>query len=92
MPNLMKCGGVRKFVVFKEADIELLPDTARDRVRDGLRFTDIVLAQVRHHTGRNPRPEYIVINTDEPYINEIIDVLKRHGHWGTATPAQEGGG
>lgn len=26
--------------------------------------------------------EYIVINKDEPYANEVIDILKRNGHWG----------
>lgn len=23
---------------------------------------------------------YIVINTDEPFVNEVIDILKRNGH------------
>lgn len=31
----------------------------------------------------NPTPNtYIVINTDEPYANEIIEIMKKHGHWG----------
>ena len=25
---------------------------------------------------------YLVINTDEPYADEVIAILKRHGHWG----------
>jgi len=25
--------------------------------------------------------EYLVINTDEPYAEEIIEILKRNGHW-----------
>ena len=28
-----------------------------------------------------PTPEYIVINADEPYIQEIIDILKKYNHW-----------
>lgn len=24
---------------------------------------------------------YIVVNMDEPYIEEVIEVLKRNGHW-----------
>ena len=30
---------------------------------------------------KDPEPQYIVINTDEPYIDEIINVMKKHGHW-----------
>lgn len=29
-----------------------------------------------------PINQYIVVNTDEPFIDEIIDVLKRNGKWG----------
>ncbi|GAB3065365.1 hypothetical protein ACFOU0_12270 [Salinicoccus sesuvii] len=25
---------------------------------------------------------YIVINQDEPYADEVIEILKRNGHWG----------
>lgn len=35
----------------------------------------------RHSKGKDPYPNYIVINTDESYIEEIIDVLRKHGHW-----------
>jgi hypothetical protein len=24
---------------------------------------------------------YLVINTDEPYADEIIEILKKNGHW-----------
>ncbi|MBU5245282.1 hypothetical protein KQI37_06165 [Bacillus halotolerans] len=24
---------------------------------------------------------YCVINQDEPYINEVTDIMKKHGHW-----------
>lgn len=26
--------------------------------------------------------KYLVVNTDEPYADEVIEILKRHGHWG----------
>lgn len=35
-------------------------------------------------TGRNPEPQYIVINRDEPYIDEIIDVMRHNGQWDEA--------
>lgn len=25
---------------------------------------------------------YLVINTDEPYADEVIEIMKKHGHWG----------
>ncbi|WIT26935.1 hypothetical protein [Bacillus phage SPbetaL1] len=24
---------------------------------------------------------YVVINQDEPYIDEVTDIMKKHGHW-----------
>ncbi|MNO23016.1 hypothetical protein D3C76_128080 [compost metagenome] len=38
----------------------------------------------RKADGKKPASDnkYIVINTDEPYAQEIVEVLKRHGHWG----------
>ncbi|WP_433961310.1 hypothetical protein [Bacillus cabrialesii] len=24
---------------------------------------------------------YVVINRGEPYINEVTDIMKKHGHW-----------
>lgn len=35
----------------------------------------------RKMLGKDPEPEYIVINIDEPYIDEIVAVLQKHGHW-----------
>lgn len=32
--------------------------------------------------GGNNEKTYIVINTDEPYADEIIEIMKRYGHWG----------
>lgn len=29
---------------------------------------------------------YIVINTDEPYASEVVDILKENGHWGEGDP------
>ena len=26
--------------------------------------------------------EYLIINTDEPYALEIVEILKKNGHWG----------
>ncbi|WP_339314624.1 hypothetical protein [Paenibacillus sp. FSL R10-2734] len=31
---------------------------------------------------------YVVINVDEPYIDEIIDTMAVNGHWGLVEKAQ----
>jgi len=31
---------------------------------------------------KEPFNSYAVINIDEPYTGEIIEIMKRHGHWG----------
>lgn len=38
----------------------------------------------RVEEGKQPASEntYVVINTDEPYIDEIIETMKYNGHWG----------
>lgn len=25
---------------------------------------------------------YVVINTDEPYADQVIEIMKKNGHWG----------
>jgi 3'-phosphoadenosine 5'-phosphosulfate sulfotransferase len=31
---------------------------------------------------KKPNNKYIVINTDEPYADEIVEILKKNNHWG----------
>ena len=35
----------------------------------------------REEDGKNPFNNYIVINIDEPYINDVVAVLESNGHW-----------
>lgn len=41
--------------------------------------------QGRFKDGRTTDNTYIVVNTDETYIDEIIEVLKLHNAWGEET-------
>jgi hypothetical protein len=79
MKELLRCGGVKKHIVIKFEDlkhinsifkIEMLKNDLKD-IRTG-----------RKTEGKEPCPEYIVINTDEPYIQEVIEILKKNSHWG----------
>lgn len=76
----MKCGKKLKYVVIKLDDltkyvpvivkIKLL-ETMLDDIKEG-----------RKADGKAPVNEYIVVNTDEPYAGEVIEILKRHRAWG----------
>ncbi|MEE4580558.1 hypothetical protein V2V06_21205 [Paenibacillus polymyxa] len=35
----------------------------------------------RKNDGKLPVNAYLVINVDEPYAEEVAEILKRHGHW-----------
>lgn len=66
-----------KYTVFKNEDLKKLPLTIQ---------TQIQLAgdMIVHNRVGEGKPEniYVVINTDEPYVGEVIEILKRNGHWG----------
>ncbi|WP_163854603.1 hypothetical protein [Paenibacillus elgii] len=67
-----------KFSVFKNEDIEQL--THHEKVTLGHIAESI--EHNRQMSGKNPRNTYLVINTDEPYADEVIEIMKRYGHWG----------
>ena len=75
----LKCGGLKKFVVLKIEDIEKYL-SINEQLQLGLMGQKIEYE--RHLDFKSTDNEYIVINTDEPYINEIIEILKKNGHWG----------
>lgn len=64
--------------VIKNADIEKYLDK-----RDQAIFEDCVgQIQIGRAIEGRGNSKYIVINTDEPYIGEVVEILKRNGHWG----------
>lgn len=74
----MKCGAKHKFTVLNNAYLEGCDYQTRQNVE----AAGLLIAWMRKNDGKDPYPEYIVINTDEPYADQIIDILKAHGHWG----------
>lgn len=68
-----------KFTVVKNEDLEkyLHPEMKAA-------FLEIVekVAMNKYVEENFKKPNtYIVINTDELYADEVIEILKRHGHW-----------
>ncbi|BDH60108.1 hypothetical protein MTP04_02380 [Lysinibacillus sp. PLM2] len=39
-------------------------------------------SKVRKDQGKLSDHRYIVVNMDEPYVNDVIAVLEKNGHWG----------
>ncbi|MGM7428550.1 hypothetical protein ABRZ22_04860 [Bacillus pacificus] len=33
---------------------------------------------MRKEEGRNPEPKYYVVNQDEPYAEEVLNIIKKH--------------
>ncbi len=72
----------KEFLVMKYSDIDAYLNQSDieefnnllEEVEEGMLFDN----RKKHN--------YMVINTDEPYADEIIAILKRHGHWGSPEP------
>lgn len=79
----VKEGFERRFTVINERDYHrYVPIQARRNFE--IEFNNIAgwIEDGRKKEGKNPFNSYVVINLDEPYIKEIIEIMKRHGHWG----------
>ena len=74
----LKCGAKRKFVVLKLGDVAKLAEW----VQKDLEMILVEIEENRLAEGKSTDNEYLVINTDEPYAQEVIEILKKNGHWG----------
>jgi hypothetical protein len=67
-----------KYVVLKVDDINRYLD---EKSKIEIAAAGTAIDTLRMVEGKEIN-NYLVINTDEPYADEVIDILKRHGHWG----------
>lgn len=69
----------KKFLVIKEEDIYRHLNTL-----DKKELTRILnkITNGRKLEGKAPDNTYVVVNTDESYIDRIIEIMKSNGHWG----------
>lgn len=86
MSDLLDGGVFDKYLVLKHEDIQKYTKTSEITGRN---FATSTLAKIcerissgRIKDGKNPYNQYLVINADEPYAPEIVEILKRNGHWG----------
>lgn len=79
MPNLE--GMQAKFFVLKNEDIKKHL-TLEQKIQ--LHEMEQAIDSGRSNEGKQPASSniYLVINTDEPYAPEVVEILKRNGHWG----------
>ncbi|WP_102274074.1 hypothetical protein [Cytobacillus massiliigabonensis] len=79
----VKEGFERRFTVINERDFEkYVPRRSKEDFR--IQFNNVAgwIEYGREKEGKYPFNNYVVINLDEPYIGEVIEILKRHDHWG----------
>lgn len=77
--NFLNGGKFDKFLVIKRADIQKYLHPAL--IENLYRIIDY-LSAVKKLRGKKIVHKYLVINVDEPYAPEIVEILKRNGHWG----------
>lgn len=78
MANL-EGGNFNKFTVLKNEDIQKYCSTYEVEMLEQICSS---IQSGRITDNRKPNNIYLVINTDEPYADEVIEILKRNGHWG----------
>ncbi|WFR64177.1 hypothetical protein P9222_08385 [Paenibacillus amylolyticus] len=68
-----------KFAVAKISDIDTLLDEENIQKFYGLLNR---ISEEREAIGKADN-HYIVVNLDEPYAGDVIEIMKRNGHWGS---------
>lgn len=77
-------GMEHKFTVVKTEDIKgILTLEEQAELSRLLRKID----EKRFRMGRSINV-YLVINIDEPYAPDVVEIMKANGHWGTHDPNQ----
>jgi hypothetical protein len=78
----VKEGFERRFTIINEHDFQkYVPEPAQEDFRITLNNMSAWIEDGRMQEGKQPYNSYVVINLDEPYIKEIIEIMKRNGHW-----------
>lgn len=79
----VKEGFKRRYTVLNERDYQKYVDEDLKEEFDEI-FNEVLkkIEEGRILDGKKSFNNYVVINLDEPYIDEVIEVMKRNGHWG----------
>lgn len=78
-------GMEKKFTVVKNQDIEKY---LNDRDKSELSRLLWKIEQGRYEEGKEAANTYLVVNTDESYASEVINLMKANNHWLPEDPNQ----
>ena len=78
LPEFCLGGNFNKFVILNKSDMG--KHLSYDR-RNDIFESSIAIHEGRLREGKKDNT-YLVINVDESYAPEIVEILKRNGHWG----------
>lgn len=74
-------GKERRYTIINERDIAKYADQREaSAMRTAINNVGYDVEQGRIKDGKNPFNTYLVINMDEPYADEVIAIMKQHGH------------
>lgn len=75
-------GRERRYTIINEKDFEkYVPEGAKESFRIAFNNVATWIEDGRIQDGKKPFNSYIVINTDERYINDIIRVMHQNDNW-----------
>jgi hypothetical protein len=78
----VKEGFERRFTVINERDYKMhVMPSLKEKFEETLGEVLERIEIGRESEGKKPYNNYVVINLDEPYIGEVIEIMKRNGHW-----------
>lgn len=63
---------------FTQNEMWIMLDRISGNIEDG-----------REKDGKNPFNSYLVINTDETYVNEVVEIMHKNGHWEGTTSCKK---
>ena len=79
MADFLKGGAFDKYFVLKTNDIERY----LSQYASGYLYNLGEQIEKARWDNESKFPNrYLVVNVDEPYAPEIVEILKRNGHWG----------
>jgi len=67
-----------KYIVIKQEDMTKHA-SEQDRIDLSRILKNIRISRVKFN--KKPSNQYLVVNIDEDYADEVVDILKKNNHW-----------
>jgi hypothetical protein len=75
-------GRERRYTILNEWDLsKYVSESKLKELNTVLNDVLTVVEEGRVQDGKKPYNSYLIINTDEPYVNDMVDIMKQNGHW-----------